>query len=163
MKKNTSENNNDIQDFFIYLDKLNVAKKTSNLPILEPMDELMLITLARADASGTPFQVLQAMTCVPHISTTTAHRILKRLRHDGWITLLLDQADNRIKYTLPSKQTHEYLSLHTRSMSKTPIKRIAWFRIFQLYRRTGQNSRQACLWACGSPLPPLGRGADLEL
>lgn len=125
MRKNTSKKINANQEFFNYLDKLIIAKKSSNLPTLEPMDELMLITLARADASGTPFQVLQAMTCVPHISTTTAHRILKRLRHDGWITLLLDQADNRIKYTLPSKQTHEYLSLHTRSMSKTLIERVA--------------------------------------
>lgn len=125
MRKNTSKKINANQEFFNYLDKLIIAKKSSNLPTLEPMDELMLITLARADASGTPFQVLQAMTCLPHISTTTAHRILKRLRHDGWITLLLDQADNRIKYTLPSKQTHEYLSLHTRSMSKTLIERVA--------------------------------------
>ena len=78
----------------------------------------MLNAIGSANARGVPFQVLQAMTACKEISTTTAHRILKRLRSDGWLELKLDEVDNRIKYTLPSKQAEKYFALHSQCMTK---------------------------------------------
>jgi DNA-binding MarR family transcriptional regulator len=44
------------------------------------------------------------------VSPSTAHRRLKNLRKKGYITLVLDDLDNRVKYITYSQQTREYFS-----------------------------------------------------
>ena len=124
MAKKSSEPDSTKLFFYRHLELLKSAKDAAKLPTLLAMDEVMLIAVAQASARGMPFQVLQAMVCCSEISTTTAHRILKRLRVEGWLDLTLDITDNRIKYVTPSKQAEKYFALHSQSMARA-VKELA--------------------------------------
>lgn len=119
----TTFNAMECQSYWRYIDLLNQAKTAAKMPPLAAMDAVMLEAVATPWARGKPMQVLEAMTSCKEISTTTAHRVLKRLRIDGWIALTLDRVDNRIKYISLTEQGEKYFSLHSQCMDKAQKKK----------------------------------------
>ena len=93
---------------FLYL--LETAQKLSSVDKLDPLEERMLSCLAPAWHLGKKITVLEAMKNCSHMSTTTAHRRLKSLRRKGFIDLVSDVDDNRIKYVTPTDLAHQYFA-----------------------------------------------------
>ena len=82
----------------------------STSPVFDAVNERLITTLAVKWHSQTSVTVLEAMVIMPEISTTTAHRRLKQLRKGGWIDLVLDENDNRVKYVVPTIATRAYFT-----------------------------------------------------
>lgn len=96
-----------------YLRFLNLVQGIRSLPdfpVLDPVEERLLNLFATVWHSGKQITVLQAMGMSTDVSSTTAHRRLKSLRKKGVITLVADEADNRIKYVQPTDVAHQYFS-----------------------------------------------------
>jgi len=88
---------------------------------LDAVSLAMLKAFALHWASGEPLTVLKAMVMLPEISTTTAHRRLKELRKAGFIDLVLDQKDNRIKYVVSTKLSDTYFAALGKAMIKAVV------------------------------------------
>jgi hypothetical protein len=97
----------------IYVRFLNLARAVRELPdfpSLDPVEERLLNLLAGIWQQGQRISVLQVMGLSDEVSSTTTHRRIKSLRLKGMVTLLADEADNRIKYVLPTPLANHYLA-----------------------------------------------------
>ncbi|MDO9277747.1 MAG: hypothetical protein Q7U05_04220 [Polaromonas sp.] len=103
--KRASSNN-----YLNYLYRLELARKLPGATKLDPLEERMLSCLAPAWHLGKKITVLEAMKNCSHMSSTTAHRRLKSLRKKGFVNLVSDEDDNRIKYVLPTDSVHQYFA-----------------------------------------------------
>lgn len=95
----------------IYLKFLNLVQAVRSLPdfpTLDPVEERLLNLFATVWHAGKQITVLQAMGMSTDVSSTTAHRRLKSLRKKGVITLVADEADNRVKYVQPTPIATQY-------------------------------------------------------
>jgi hypothetical protein len=93
---------------FLHLsESLRVIEK---FPALDAIEERLLNQCALSWLDGKAVTVVEAMKSSEEISPSTAHRRLKNLRKKGYITLVLDDLDNRVKYITYSQQTREYFS-----------------------------------------------------
>jgi DNA-binding MarR family transcriptional regulator len=54
--------------------------------------------------------VVETMNITNELSTSTIFRYLKKLRQKGYLELIVDEIDNRIKYVSPTKQCDKYFS-----------------------------------------------------
>jgi DNA-binding MarR family transcriptional regulator len=79
-------------------------------PALDAIEERLLNQCALFWLEGKAVTVVEAMKSSEEISPSTAHRRLKNLRKKGYITLVLDDLDNRVKYITYTQQTREYFS-----------------------------------------------------
>ena len=79
-------------------------------PALDAIEERLLNQCALSWLDGKAVTVVEAMKSSDEVSPSTAHRRLKNLRKKGYITLVLDDLDNRVKYITYSQQTREYFS-----------------------------------------------------
>ena len=96
-----------------YLKFLHLSEASRTLdkfPALDAIEERLLNQCALSWLDGKAVTVVEAMKSSEEISPSTAHRRLKNLRKKGYITLVLDDLDNRIKYITYSQQTREYFS-----------------------------------------------------
>ncbi len=94
-----------------YLKFLNLVQGLKSLPEfpeLDPVEERLLNLFATVWHGGKQITVLQAMGMSTDVSSTTAHRRLKSLRKKGVITLVADEADNRVKYVQPTPVANHY-------------------------------------------------------
>jgi DNA-binding MarR family transcriptional regulator len=98
------------QSSLTYIKFLNLAKAIRELtqfPALNPMEEHLLNYFALAWQANTKLSVSKAMRSSSEMSPSTVHRHLKALRSKGFISLDMDEQDNRIKYI-----SHTSLSIH---------------------------------------------------
>ena len=93
-----------------FLDLVQGLRALPDFPVLDPVEERLFNLFATVWHSGKQITVLQAMGMSTDVSSTTAHRRLKSLRKKGVITLLADEADNRIKYVQPTSVAQHYFS-----------------------------------------------------
>ena len=93
-----------------FLNLVQAVRTLPDFPELDPVEERLLNLFAAVWHSGKQITVLQAMGMSTDVSSTTAHRRLKSLRKKGVITLVPDEADNRIKYVQPTGVAHQYFS-----------------------------------------------------
>ncbi len=96
-----------------YLKFLNLVKAIRELPgfpVLDPIEERLLNLFATAWHAGKQITVLEAMGMSTDVSSTTAHRRLKSLRKKGVIALVPNDADNRIKYVVPTPVADQYFA-----------------------------------------------------
>ena len=93
-----------------FLNLVQGVRALPDFPVLDPVEERLLNLFATVWHSGKQITVLQAMGMSTDVSSTTAHRRLKSLRKKGVITLLADEADNRIKYVQPTSLAQHYFS-----------------------------------------------------
>ena len=96
-----------------YLKFLHLSEALRTLdkfPALDAIEERLLNQCALSWLDGKAVTVVEAMKSSEEISPSTAHRRLKNLRKKGYITLFLDDLDNRVKYITYTQQTREYFS-----------------------------------------------------
>lgn len=92
---------------FLYLMR---TVKQSMQTNADPVEEQMLNLLGAMWYEDKKVTVLEAMSLMPEISATTLHRRLKTLRIKGFISMDMDELDNRVKYVVPTALANEYFS-----------------------------------------------------
>jgi predicted transcriptional regulator len=93
-----------------YLRFLNLVSAIKGLPTLDAVEERVLNGLASTWAAGAKVTVLEAMELGSDTSPSTVHRRLKGLRKKGLIEFRADEADNRIKYIMPTELAKGYFA-----------------------------------------------------
>lgn len=100
---------------FLYLMR---TVKESMQTHADPIEEQMLNLLGALWYEGKKVTVLEAMALLPDISATTLHRRLKTLRTKGFISMDMDEIDNRVKYVVPTALATEYFSKLGKSLKE---------------------------------------------
>jgi len=107
-EKNKVDSNSVTYLKFLHLSE--ALRTLEKFPALDAIEERLLNQCALSWLDGKAVTVVEAMKSSEEISPSTAHRRLKNLRKKGYITLLLDDLDNRVKYITYTQQTREYFS-----------------------------------------------------
>ena len=84
------------------------AEKLSDLPVLDAIEKRVLNLLSVYWSNKKQVTVVEAMHMTTELSTSTMFRYLKKLRQKGYLELIVDEMDNRVKYVSPTKQTDKY-------------------------------------------------------
>ncbi len=100
---------------FLYLMR---TVKQSMQTNADPIEEQMLNLLGAMWYEGKKVTVLEAMALLPDISATTLHRRLKTLRTKGFISMDMDDVDNRVKYVVPTPMADEYFAKLSKSLDE---------------------------------------------
>ena len=100
---------------FLYLMR---TVKQSMPTSVDPVEEQMLNSLGALWYEGKKVTVLEAMALLPDISATTLHRRLKTLRTKGFISMDMDDVDNRVKYVVPTPMADEYFAKLSKSLDE---------------------------------------------
>ena len=88
---------------------LSIASEAlSEFPRLEPIEQRILNLLSCNCLNKKSITVVETMNMTDEISTSTVFRYLKSLRLKGYIALVIDEVDNRVKYVSSTKQTEKY-------------------------------------------------------
>lgn len=93
-----------------FLQLAQAIRQLPSFPTLDPVEERLLHQLATAWYNGEKVPVLRAMEMSPDVSGTTVHRRLKTLRSKGMIALMADEADDRVRYVVPTDLTNQYFT-----------------------------------------------------
>jgi DNA-binding MarR family transcriptional regulator len=86
------------------------SEKSTDMPSIDPVEKRLLDLLSRAWSSDQKVTVVETMNITQELSTSTIFRYLKKLRQKGYIELIVDEIDNRVKYVSPTKQCDKYFS-----------------------------------------------------
>lgn len=97
-----------------YLRLLVESAQSADAPQLELLEERLLDGLACLWSNGEQVTVLGAMNIRLGVSPTTVHRKLKSLRRKGLVSLRENEADNRIKYVVPTPALQRHLGTRGR-------------------------------------------------
>ncbi len=106
----------DLYQRFIHL--CLAAEKLSDFPALSLVENRILSLLSMYWSTHQPITVVESMKISPDISTSTVFRHLKSLRSKGYVELVVDEVDNRIKYVTPTDLTADYFDMMGKSMIK---------------------------------------------
>lgn len=98
------------QTYLRFINLASAIRGLPNFPVLDAVEEQVLNALAVTWATGTRVTVLEAMKLSTTTSSTTVHRRLNTLRQKGLIELQEDEADNRVKYVLPTPIAKAYFA-----------------------------------------------------
>lgn len=105
----------------IYQKFLNLAiavEELSEFPTLDPVEQKMLALLSKYWLNKEKITVVEAMHITGQISTSTIFRYLKKLRQKGYIELVVDEFDNRVKYVSSTPLTDSYFNKMGKLMLK---------------------------------------------
>lgn len=92
-----------------FLNLLGALRNDPANPQLDPLERELLDLLAQRWADNVKVTVLEAMhSGVAGMSPSTVHRRLKTLKAAGLIVQVPDDADNRIKYLMPTERAKHY-------------------------------------------------------
>ena len=97
------------------------AEKSSDFPMLEPVEKRILSLLITYWLNNKPLTVVEAIHMSSEISTSTMFRYLKKLRKKGYVESIIDELDNRVKYVSPTKQADQYFSKMGKLMAKASL------------------------------------------
>ena len=92
------------------LNLANAVEELSEFPTLDPVEQKMLSLLSKYWSGKQKITVVEAMHMTSDISTSTIFRYLKKLRQKGYIELVVDDLDNRVKYVSPTPMTDSYFN-----------------------------------------------------
>lgn len=106
----------DLYQRFIHL--CLAAEKLSDLPALSLVENRILSLLSSYWLKNQPITVVESINMAPDISTSTVFRHLKSLRSKGYVELVVDEVDNRIKYVTPTDLTANYFDMMGESIIK---------------------------------------------
>jgi hypothetical protein len=104
--------------FVKFLGLVHAAALKGNANDLGAQEIAMLNTLAQGWLDGVPLSVLGAMRANDTCSSTSSHRSLKLLRKKGYISLAVDDLDNRVKAVLPTALAMQYFDVMGKCMQK---------------------------------------------
>lgn len=86
------------------------TEQLSDLPSLDPIEKRLLALLSHSWSNNKKMTVVESMNITDELSTSTIFRYLKKLRQKGYLELIVDEVDNRVKYVSPTKQCDKYFS-----------------------------------------------------
>ncbi len=101
-----------------FLNLANAVEELSEFPTLDPVEQKMLALLSKYWSGKQKITVVAAMHMTNEISTSTIFRYLKKLRQKGYIELVVDDFDNRVKYVSATAQTDSYFNKMGKLMMK---------------------------------------------
>ena len=101
-----------------FLNLASAVEELSEFPALDPVEQKMLALLSKYWSGKQKITVVEAMHMTSDISTSTIFRYLKKLRQKGYIELVVDELDNRVKYVSPTPMTDSYFSKMGRLLLK---------------------------------------------
>jgi DNA-binding MarR family transcriptional regulator len=101
-----------------FLNLANAVEELSEIPTLDPVEQKMLSLLSKYWSGKQKITVVEAMHMTSDISTSTIFRYLKKLRQKGYIELVVDDLDNRVKYVTPTPMTDSYFNKMGKLMLK---------------------------------------------
>jgi len=78
---------------------------------LGPTEIAVLHGLARNWLAGQSPSVLNTVLSNDHRGPSSVHRALKLLREAGYVTLVMDEQDNRVKYVRPTARAMQYFEV----------------------------------------------------
>jgi hypothetical protein len=87
------------------------ARAKGLLADLGAADIEVLHGLARHWLAGESPSVLNTVLSNDHRGPSSVHRALKRLRELGYVTLVMDEQDNHVKYVRPTARAMEYFEV----------------------------------------------------
>ena len=93
-----------------FLHLANAIRQAPSLPQLDSVEERLLNVLAAAWHAGQRIPVSDAHLLVPDTSERTVYRRLKTLSEKGLLAYGKDDADQRVRYVLPTDRTNLYFS-----------------------------------------------------
>lgn len=105
-----------------YIKFLNLAKAIRELtafPSLNPMEECLLNYVAQSWHTDKSLSVSETMHSSVAMSPSSVHRHLKSLRAKGYLSLTIDERDNRIKYITHTPLSADYFSMLGQCLHKT--------------------------------------------
>jgi len=94
------------------------AEKLLEYPKLDPTETKILNLLITYWQNKEAITVVNAMHMTTEISSSTAFRHLKTLRKKGYIALVMDEIDNRVKYVHATTQANDYFAKLGKLMEK---------------------------------------------
>lgn len=100
------ENFKEVYERFINLAL--VAESLSDTHKLALVEKRFLMILASAWSKGEKVTVVKSTNLLQEVSTMTAFRYIKGLRQKGYLELVVDKDDNRIKYVTPTALCNKY-------------------------------------------------------
>lgn len=101
-------NYKDVYERFINI--VIAAEKLSDMPSLDAIEKRILHILSTYWSQNEKLTVNQSVKKIEELSSATAFKYLKQLRTKGYIQLVIDEIDNRVKYVLPTSICDEYFS-----------------------------------------------------
>ncbi|MBZ4201044.1 MAG: MarR family transcriptional regulator [Methylotenera sp.] len=105
-----------------YIKFLNLAKAIRELtafPCLNPMEECLLNYVALSWQADKNLSVSETMHSNVAMTPSSVHRHLKSLRIKGFLSLTVDERDNRIKYITHTPLSEQYFSMLEKCISQT--------------------------------------------
>ena len=93
-----------------FLRLVDAARQLPSYPKMDGTEVRLLNALAQEWQIGDKVKVLHAMKMLPDVSPSSVHRRLKTLRAKGFLTLEVDDSDNRIKYVVSTRLCTKYLA-----------------------------------------------------
>ena len=84
------------------------AKEINDFPSLEPTEKMFLNLLSNYWLKNQKITVVESMKMTSKLSTSTMFRHLKALRKKGYVNLVVDEFDNRVKYVTATDITNAY-------------------------------------------------------
>ena len=85
-----------------------LSENKSEFPAMDPVEKRLLNLYSTFWIKRKLITVVEAINITDEISTSTSHRYLKMLRQKGYVELIVDQIDNRVKYVSPTNQADRY-------------------------------------------------------
>jgi DNA-binding MarR family transcriptional regulator len=99
--------------------ELQIASESkSDFPMLDPIEKRVLSLFSSYWLNQRPLTVVEAINLTDEFSTSTIHRYLKQLRKKGYVELIVDKNDNRVKYVSATKQVDKYFATLGKLMVK---------------------------------------------
>jgi hypothetical protein len=98
------------KNYLNFLARVKEVRSSPQYCELNSAEEKLLNMLVPSWTSEVKITVLKAMGLDPEISHSTSHRLLKSLRLKGYITLLSEERDTRVKYVEPSEKTEQFFT-----------------------------------------------------
>ena len=86
------------------------SEKLTDAPPLEAIEKRILFILSTYWSQNEKLTVNESLKKIEELSNATAFKYVKQLRNKGYIQVVIDEFDNRIKYLSPTSLCDEYFS-----------------------------------------------------
>lgn len=84
------------------------AEEKTNFPYLKPVEQMALNLLSSYWFKDQKITVVESTKMTPKVSSNSIFRYLKKLRQKGYIELIVDETNNRVKYVTATRITEAY-------------------------------------------------------
>lgn len=86
------------------------AEELSDAHLLDPIERRILYILSTYWSKGKTITVGESVKRIDELSSATTFKYIKQLKNKGYLQLVVDEKDNRVKYVLPTSLVDEFFS-----------------------------------------------------